>query len=83
MAAVDAAGVDPDRLADITVLDHTSQGDDLRRIHAACDAYVPLHAACAGHERLARCVIEPDAHALKLVGVRAENDRDTVVKVRI
>ena len=23
------------------------------RLHAAVDAYVPLHAACAGHERLA------------------------------
>jgi hypothetical protein len=25
-----------------------------RRLHAAVDVYVPLHAACAGHERLAR-----------------------------
>ncbi len=83
MAAIDEAGVDPDRLADIAVLDHPCQGDDARRIHDACDAFVPLHAACAGHARLARLVIEPDARTLKLVPVRAENDTDTVVKVRI
>jgi hypothetical protein len=38
------------------------------RLHAAMDAYVPLHDACRGHERLARehgvAIVEPGAGRL-------------------
>jgi glycosyltransferase involved in cell wall biosynthesis len=62
--AVARAGVDLERLADISVLDHAVQGDDLRRIHAAVDAFVPLHRGSGGHLRLARSVVAPTADAL-------------------
>jgi hypothetical protein len=48
-----AAGIDLDACADITILrEHAVSGRDAG-LHAAVDAYVPLHAACAGHGRLA------------------------------
>jgi hypothetical protein len=63
------ADVDLAELADIAVLDHADAGDDLRRLHAAVDGYVPLHAACAGHTRLARAagrpVLEPTPAGLR------------------
>jgi hypothetical protein len=55
MAAAAAAGVDLDRTADIDLLVRPlAAGDDDRLLHEAVDAYVPLHAACAGHIRHAR-----------------------------
>jgi glycosyltransferase involved in cell wall biosynthesis len=55
MAAAAEAGVDLDAVADIELLVRPlDAGDDDRLLHAAMDAYVPLHPACAGHVRLAR-----------------------------
>ena len=55
MAAAAAAGVDLDSVADIDLLVRPlAAGDDDRLLHAAVDAYVPLHDACAGHVRHAR-----------------------------
>jgi glycosyltransferase involved in cell wall biosynthesis len=54
LAAAAEAGVDLDTAGDINVLMEPLQADRDRRLHAAVDAYVPLHPACAGHERLAR-----------------------------
>jgi glycosyltransferase involved in cell wall biosynthesis len=55
MAAAEAAGVDLDRVADIDLLVRPlAAGDDDRLLHAAVDAYVPLHDASAGHVRHAR-----------------------------
>jgi hypothetical protein len=76
--AAGRAGVALDRLADVSVLDHGLQGDDLRRIHAAMDAYVPIHDACGGHVRLATTVMPIDAaqlSRLKLVRPHAEMGR--------
>src|SRR3954447_4371040 len=74
LAALEAAG-GSDGIADIALLEHVAFGPDLRRIHAACDAYVPLHPACDGHERFAAAagsaVVAPDARALRAVAVRA------------
>ncbi len=70
LAAAGRAGVDLGEMADISVLDHEVHGDDLRRIHAAMDAYVPLHDACGGHRRLARCVAGTDAAALRSLSTR-------------
>ena len=54
IAAADAAGADLERCADIAVLQlRTYPGRDAA-LHADADVYVPLHRACAGHERLAR-----------------------------
>jgi len=53
VSAADAAGADLDRGADIDVIMEPMRGDRDSRLHAAVDAYVPLHAACAGHRRLA------------------------------
>ena len=48
MAAAAAAGVDLDGVADIDLLVRPlAAGDDDRLLHAAVDAYVPLHDACA------------------------------------
>jgi glycosyltransferase involved in cell wall biosynthesis len=64
-----------DGIADVALLEHVAFGADLARIHAACDAYVPLHPACDGHARLARvagsAVLPPDAAALRGVHDRA------------
>jgi glycosyltransferase involved in cell wall biosynthesis len=69
LAAAAAAGVSLDVAADIVILNHPLAGGDAARLHAAVDAYVPLHAACAGHARLAaaagRSVLEPDAATLR------------------
>jgi glycosyltransferase involved in cell wall biosynthesis len=53
LAAAAAAGVDLDACADINVLISAHTPDRDARLHAAADVYVPLHAACAGHVRLA------------------------------
>jgi glycosyltransferase involved in cell wall biosynthesis len=52
--AAAAAGADIDAGADINVLMEPLTAARDRRLHAAVDAYVSLHPACAGHERLAR-----------------------------
>jgi glycosyltransferase involved in cell wall biosynthesis len=69
LAAAATSGVDLERVADIVILPHCGHGDDLARLHAACHAYVPLHAACAGHRRLAAAagnpVVPPDARELR------------------
>jgi glycosyltransferase involved in cell wall biosynthesis len=55
MEAAAAADVDLDAVADIDLLVRPLQsGDDDRLLHAAVDAYVPLHPACDGHVRHAR-----------------------------
>jgi hypothetical protein len=55
LRAADAAGVDLDAAADIDLLVRPlAAGDDDRLLHAAVDAYVPLHDACEGHLRHAR-----------------------------
>ena len=53
LGAAEASGVTLDRGADINVLmePHTAERDV--RLHAGVDAYVSLHDACSGHERLA------------------------------
>ncbi len=70
LAALEATG-GTDGIADIALLEHVAFGPDLRRIHDACDAYVPLHPACDGHERFARtagsAVVAPDVAALRAV----------------
>lgn len=53
LAAAGAAGADLDAGADIDVIMEPVRADRDARLHAAVDAYVPLHAACAGHRRLA------------------------------
>jgi glycosyltransferase involved in cell wall biosynthesis len=55
-----AEGIDLDACPDIAILrEHATPGRDAA-LHAAADAYVPLHAACAGHRRLARgAVVAP------------------------
>jgi glycosyltransferase involved in cell wall biosynthesis len=55
-----AHGLDLDACPDIAILrEHATPGRDAE-LHAAVDAYVPLHRACAGHRRLARAaVVEP------------------------
>jgi hypothetical protein len=54
LSAAATAGADLDRAGDVNVLMEPSRPDRDARLHAAVDAYVPLHAACAGHERMAR-----------------------------
>jgi len=49
-----AAGADLDAAADVTVLLEPPSAERDARLHRAVGAYVPLHPACAGHERLAR-----------------------------
>jgi glycosyltransferase involved in cell wall biosynthesis len=68
LAAAGRAGVDLAACADISVLDQAMHGRDAERLHAAVDAYVPLHDACGGHLRTARAlgarVLEPTAVSL-------------------
>jgi hypothetical protein len=68
LAACEASGADLDAAADVTVLLEPATAERDARLHAAMDAYVPLHQACAGHERLARAtgssVLPLDGHAL-------------------
>jgi glycosyltransferase involved in cell wall biosynthesis len=54
LAAAAAAGADIEAGADINVLMEAPRGDRDLRLHAAVDAFVPLHPGCAGHERLTR-----------------------------
>jgi len=53
LAACAAAGADLDAAADVTVLLEPATAERDARLHRATDAYVPLHPACSGHERLA------------------------------
>jgi len=53
LTAAAAAGVDIDAGGDINVLMEPPVADRDVRLHAAVDGYLPLHAACAGHMRLA------------------------------
>ena len=68
LAACEASGADLDAAADVTVLLEPATAERDARLHAAMHAYVPLHAACAGHERIARAtgsaVVALDGHAL-------------------
>ncbi len=65
LAAAAEAGADLDACADIDVLIEPITADRDARLHAAIPLYVPLHAACAGHERIAR------ATGGEVVGVEA------------
>jgi hypothetical protein len=68
LAACEASGADLDAAADVTVLLEPATAERDARLHAAMHAYVPLHAACAGHERIARAtgsaVLPLDGRAL-------------------
>ncbi len=64
-ARILATGADIDAAADINVLMEPSRPDRDATLHAAVDAYVPLHDACAGHERLARTVVQLGAGELR------------------
>jgi glycosyltransferase involved in cell wall biosynthesis len=54
LSAAESAGVDIDGGADINVLMEPAVPERDLRLHRAVDAYVALHEACSGHERLAR-----------------------------
>jgi hypothetical protein len=54
LSAAAQSGADLDSGADINLLMEPFRADRDRRLHAAVDVYVPLHAACAGQVRLAR-----------------------------
>jgi hypothetical protein len=68
LAACEASGANLDAAADVTVLLEPGTAERDARLHAATQAYVPLHRACAGHERIARAtgsaVLALDGHAL-------------------
>ena len=71
------AGADLDGCADINVLMEPMRADRDARLHAAVDAYVPLHRGSAGHIRLAQragnALIEPGRNELAaLLGAVAE-----------
>jgi glycosyltransferase involved in cell wall biosynthesis len=53
LSAAASVGVDIEAGGDINVLMEPPRADRDVRLHAAVDAYVPLHPACAGHQRLA------------------------------
>jgi glycosyltransferase involved in cell wall biosynthesis len=67
LAACEASGAELDGAADVTVLLERATAERDPRLHAASDLYVPLHRACAGHERIARAtgstVVALDDHA--------------------
>jgi glycosyltransferase involved in cell wall biosynthesis len=69
LAAAARTGADIEGCADINVLMEPFRAELDPSLHAAVDAYVPLHRACAGHERLARAsgnaVLDPDTEALR------------------
>jgi glycosyltransferase involved in cell wall biosynthesis len=75
LSAAEAAGVDIEAGADINVLMEPAVAERDVRLHAATDAYVPLHHACTGHERLAReagnAVLQPGTGELaaRLAGI--------------
>jgi hypothetical protein len=68
VAAAEASGADVESCADINVLMEPAIPERDHRLHAAVDAYVPLHGACAGHERMARAagnaIVAPRRDAL-------------------
>jgi hypothetical protein len=68
LAACEASGAELDAAADVTVLLEPASAERDARLHAATQAYVPLHPACNGHERIARStgsvVLALDGHAL-------------------
>jgi hypothetical protein len=63
------SGADIDSGADINVLVEPLRDQFDERLHAATDAYVALHGACAAHERLAReadsLILSPGDGALR------------------
>lgn len=68
LAACAASDADLDAAADVTVLLEPATAERDARLHAATGGYVPLHRACAGHERIARAtgsaILPLDGHAL-------------------
>ncbi|HEX7291788.1 MAG TPA: hypothetical protein VF250_11745, partial [Conexibacter sp.] len=68
LAACAASDADLDAAADVTVLLEPATAERDACLHAAMHAYVPLHRACAGHERIARAtgsaVLALDGRAL-------------------
>lgn len=68
LAACAASGAKLDDAADVTVLLEPGSAERDARLHAATHAYVALHPACAGHERIARAtgstLLALDGHAL-------------------
>jgi glycosyltransferase involved in cell wall biosynthesis len=52
--AATAAGADLEQAADVTVLMEPISAERDARLHVAIPLYVPLHPACAGHDRLTR-----------------------------
>lgn len=68
LSAAAASGVQLEDCADINVLMEPLQAGRDDRLHAAVDAFVVLHPACAGHERLAQragnAVLAPGSGAL-------------------
>jgi len=68
MEAAQRGGLDLDNCADINVLMEPLQAERDARLHLAMTAFVPLHAASAGHVRLARAassdVLDPGSDAL-------------------
>ncbi|HLI60162.1 MAG TPA: glycosyltransferase [Solirubrobacteraceae bacterium] len=64
LTAAAEAGADLERCADIDVVMASAHADRDARVHAATAVYVPLHPACAGHERIARrhgsAIVAPD-----------------------
>ena len=82
LAAAAATGAPIDAGADINVLMEPVRADRDIRLHSAVDAYVPLHPACSGHQRLARStdgvVIElGDGGLARLVAARLDAGGDT------
>jgi glycosyltransferase involved in cell wall biosynthesis len=75
LAAAASAGADLDGCADIEVRFLAAVPGRDEALHAATDAYVALHGACAGHARQARAaghpVLEPDAVDLRSVLLRS------------
>ena len=71
LAAAQSSGADIESCADINVLMEPAVPERDRRLHAAMDAFVPLHGACAGHERMAiaagNAVVAPRRDALAAV----------------
>jgi glycosyltransferase involved in cell wall biosynthesis len=76
LAAAAQAGADLDECADIDIVMEHARPERDEAIHAAADVYVPLHPACAGHERIAHrsgsAVVAPDGLAAGLGRERAE-----------
>ncbi len=64
LAAAAAAGVDLDACADIDIRVEAPRDGLIASLQAACDAYVPLHGACAGDLREAHTVLVPGSGGL-------------------